>query len=68
MIVGPPGLLFLYYTLKMAASNSITLSKGNGKTISVKAVMKDCLQQDYPVLYVKHFKSEYNFYLVHDKA
>ena len=31
---------------------------GNGKTISIKAIMKGALDRGYPPLYVKSFKSD----------
>jgi len=30
---------------------------GNGKTISIKAIMKGAIEKDYSPLYVKSFKS-----------
>ncbi|CDO71396.1 hypothetical protein BN946_scf184908.g154, partial [Trametes cinnabarina] len=41
----------------MARARILTRTEGNGKTISMKAVMKDCDTRGYAPLYVKTFRS-----------
>ena len=49
---GPPGQRSWYFLVDLY----LLFHSGNGKTISMKAVMKDCDAKGYAPLYVKTFK------------